>query len=410
MGNFYQIKIGPENIINKIFPVIYSGGTYSQLIPGDVCCTTGDTIVKGTITGTTFVYSSMTQILSGGTNGNSILTGLTIPVVLDQYATDVGYFSTFDGGIQQKDTMLNFIFLPDTGNTHTLHFYNTSGNELKQYLQFSTYTIDWGDGTLFEQVNSSIPFYYTHTYATNGSFTISMSGQSPWGINIVQKKVYVPFLDCGDQEIIDNPNLALNCKKILIDNPEGEAYFIPQGGQWSATPISYKYIFSGDSGTNVEDYYSSNYTQIPITITGYTKSSLNDLVVYGNKNDLIDGKFTTGIIPLSEGQGEYVGVGPDNLYTAYTINNVSYFNYSDSTTLFIVESSGFTSDWLVLSALTKNEALMNIIDEPEVQSNVFIERGKNSGVESVVRLGEVDTIDELVRYGYKFFKINNNNN
>ena len=83
-----------------------------------------------------------------------------------------------------------------------------------------------------------------------------------------------------------------------------------------------------------------------------------------------------------------------------------YYDYPDGTTIFIVDSSGFTSDWLVLSALTKNEALMNIIDEPEVQSNVFIERGKNSAVENVVRLGEVDNIDELVHYGYKFFKIN----
>ena len=89
---------------------------------------------------------------------------------------------------------------------------------------------------------------------------------------------------------------------------------------------------------------------------------------------------------------------------------MTYYDYKDGTTIFIVESSGITSDWLVSSAITKNEALLNIIDAPELQSNVFIERGKISGLESVERLGEVDNIGDLVRYGYKFFKILTTNN
>jgi hypothetical protein len=45
-----------------------------------------------------------------------------------------------------------------------------------------------------------------------------------------------------------------------------------------------------------------------------------------------------------------------------------------------------------------------------LQSNVFIERGKISGLESVEWLGEVDNLGDLVRYGYKFFKILTTNN
>ena len=55
--------------------------------------------------------------------------------------------------------------------------------------------------------------------------------------------------------------------------------------------------------------------------------------------------------------------------------------------------------------IVKNEALLNVIDEPEVQSNVFIERGKVSGLESMERLGEVDNLGDLEKYGYKFFNI-----
>jgi hypothetical protein len=71
----------------------------------------------------------------------------------------------------------------------------------------------------------------------------------------------------------------------------------------------------------------------------------------------------------------------------------------------MVKSSGLTSDMLICSAITKNEVLLNVIDEAEVQSEIFIERGKQSSLERVERLGEVDNIGDLVKYGYKFFNI-----
>jgi hypothetical protein len=59
----------------------------------------------------------------------------------------------------------------------------------------------------------------------------------------------------------------------------------------------------------------------------------------------------------------------------------------------------------VCSAITKNEALLNVIDEPAIQTNVFVERGKNSGIETMIRLGEVDNLGDLDNYGYGFFKV-----
>jgi hypothetical protein len=60
---------------------------------------------------------------------------------------------------------------------------------------------------------------------------------------------------------------------------------------------------------------------------------------------------------------------------------------------------------LVCSGITKNEALLNVISPPEIYSGVFIERGKRSALESFQRLGEVDNVGDLVKYGYKFFNI-----
>ena len=145
-------------------------------------------------------------------------------------------------------------------------------------MEFSEYKIDWGDNTPIETVNDFPPNYYTHTYSVpqgetpggyaiqnvENDFLVTMSGTSPWGINIIQKKIHVPF------------QLA------QINNPNGTAYFIPQGNSWSATPIEYNYLFTGDSNNNVEDHVSSNYTPIPFIITGYTISSINDFIIDNN--------------------------------------------------------------------------------------------------------------------------------
>ena len=405
---YYKINISPENIKNKLFKVFYTGGTYNIPPDPDPCCDEViPAIVTNFITGETYVYSSMTQILSGGTNGVSILTGLTIPILFTETNIDLGYYSVFDGFILQKEGMGNFLFTSTIQNPYTWNIFNTSGGEVKKYLEFSEYKIDWGDNTPIQTVNDFPPNYYSHTYSVpqgetpggnaiqnvENDFLVTMSGTSPWGINIIQKKIHVPF------------QLA------QINNPNGTAYFIPQGNSWSGTPIEYNYLFTGDSNNNVEDHVSSNYVPIPFIITGYTKSTINDLIQYGNKSTLIGGKFSLGPVTGSSGiVGEYFGEGENGLYTAYTNNEMTYYDYKDGTTIFIVESSGITSDWLVSSAITKNEALLNIIDAPELQSNVFIERGKISGLESVERLGEVDNLGDLVRYGYKFFKILTTNN
>ena len=63
---------------------------------------------------------------------------------------------------------------------------------------------------------------------------------------------------------------------------------------------------------------------------------------------------------------------------------------------------------LVQSAITKNEVLMNVIDQPQLFSSVFVERGKNSALENFRRIGEVSTMNDLVNYGYNFFNIENN--
>jgi hypothetical protein len=48
---------------------------------------------------------------------------------------------------------------------------------------------------------------------------------------------------------------------------------------------------------------------------------------------------------------------------------------------------------------------MRVVDQPQIQTNVYVERGKVSAYERLQRLGEVDNIGDLENYGYGFFNI-----
>jgi hypothetical protein len=92
-------------------------------------------------------------------------------------------------------------------------------------------------------------------------------------------------------------------------------------------------------------------------------------------------------------------------FTAYTIQNIDYYDYDDGTTIFFAESSGFTVDNITAEPIVKEEVLLRVIDQPQIQSDVYIQRGKNSAYERIQRLGEVDNLGSLINYGYGFFNV-----
>lgn len=390
MPNKYSVKISPQVILNKYLKVPYTGDSYYDEYSYEECCEiilTGNTVYP---TGIGVYQPPFSTILSGGTNGTSLLTGLTMPILITENYTDLGYYSVFDGAVLQKDVITNFLFSGNTSTPNTYYVYNTSDIEFKNYLTNFEFVVDWGDGSPTELLNDLSPSYKQHTYPQNGSYTISLSGNSPFGVSVVKKEIVVPY------------------SNVVIGNPNGQATFYPAGGNWSATPISYDYIFSGDSDCDVEKHVSSNYTQVPFLITGYTISTVNDLSVYGNKATLYAGKFKPGeqITGATGVVGTFWVQDPNKPYTGYTINGIDYYDYPDGTTIFAVYSSGLTENDLVCEPMVKEEFLMGVYDQPEVQSDILIERGKYSALEPIQRLNEVFNIGGLTSYGYGFFKIN----
>lgn len=365
MEDFYNIKISPETIRGDIFKVNLEG----QNVSSDY---TGQTVG---------VYSAMTQVLSAGPNGSSLLTGLTIPILIRQTAIDVGYYSPFDGAVLQKDVVANFIFSSTTSNPYVYNIYNTS-SEFQKFLDLSSYQVDWGDGSPKQPITTYTPNSISHTYPTaNKTYQITLEQTNPWGITRVTKTITTPYTN------------------VVPNNPNGESFFIPAGGNWINTPVSYNYIFSGDAVNEVEPQASFNYVTVPYTVSGLTKSSLTELSFYGPL------QYRVGVPVIKNGQIWGMVTDIDDFFTAYTINNVNYYDYIDGTTIFFEQSSGFTENNLTAVPITKDEVLLKVIDQAQVQTNIFIERGKNSAFERIQRLGEVDNLGDMINYGYGFYNV-----
>lgn len=356
--DYYKFKVSPENVASDLSVVDY----------------------RGTQVG---VYSAMTQVVSSGVGGSSIMKNLGVTILLRQSAVDAGYYSPFDGAVLQKNVVSNFLFSATTGSPYTYYVYNTS-DEFQKFLELSAYVVDWGDGSPKQTITTYTPNSINHTYATQQKeYQITLEQTTPWGKNIVKKTIHTPY------------------QNVVINNPQGECFFAPSSGSWLGTPVSYDYIFSGDAVNEVVPQTSAQYVTVPFTISGFSKSRITELAQYGPR------KYQVGVPVISNGQIWGALFVTATTYTGYTIQGVDYYDYSDGTTIFFEQSSGLTPNNLTAVPITKDEVLLKVMDEPQIATNVYIERGKNSAYERIQRLGEVDNLGDMINYGYGFFNVVN---
>lgn len=327
------------------------------------------------------VYSGMSQIVSGNTYGTSLLTGLTVNILLTESAVDAGYYTPFDGAVMQKDVVSNFIFSSTTSDPYRVYVYNTS-SEFQKFLDLSKYVINWGDGSQLQAVTAYTPSSISHVYpSANKTYTITLSQTNPWGVVKVEKNVTFPY------------------SAVTIYNQQGTAYFTPAGGNWFGTPVSYDYIFSGDAVNVVSAQTTNNVEQVPFIVSGVTTSRVTELALYGSP------KYQVGVPVIKNGEIWGAITNISAIYTAYTITGINFYDYADGTSIFFQESSGFTDSNLTAVPITKLESLLKVMDQPQIQTDVFLERGKNSAYERVQRLGEIDNLGDLLNYGYGFFNV-----
>lgn len=170
-------------------------------------------------------------------------------------------------------------------------------------------------------------------------------------------------------------------------------------------------------------------------ITGFTDSKLEEVKSYASTNP-----YRIGFDVKKEEYINYKGlsiIGVDrikvmgnpkiyvfdtpvdsNLGTDNQVSGIQYLEYNETRfvninniikeipiTEFKYVGEGWNETNTSLSALIQQEYLFGIISNPEVESDVFIDRGAISVMELHLRLSEINNIAELTRYGNGFYNI-----
>jgi hypothetical protein len=265
-------------------------------------------------------------------------------------------------------------------------------------------------------------------------------GSQNWGVVTATTFYLNVFLtqDVDDMGLfIDEPFISAETTtgsvdySILIDKLQDLGYDFPFMNGIQPQPLGNidgtdKYTLRL-TGTNETNHYV--FGNLPIT--GITDSKIEDVRSYDAANPFRLNFNTSIETYLNYNNSTIIGVdriksmgnpkiyvfdtkNDVNLGTDNQISGIQYRDYSGDTnnigivpiTTFRFIGQGWNETNTSLSALTKQEYLFGIISPPEVQSDVFIDRGSTSVLDMHLRLSEIKNISELTRYGNGFYKIN----
>lgn len=291
-----------------------------------------------------------------------------LPIFLDADADEMGIMSSFDGNIEQVEQIVNFSY-KQSGSTVTI--YSTVNPDKLRKIIEQNFTVNWGDTTTGNlSINSGVLYSnlpsLTHTYTGSTKYTISITLNSPWTTQKVQKIVTVP-------------------QNISVTNPLGtfSGFTIP----YTNTTGSINYLNNLD--------YTNNTGNTIFKYMAFGVSKIGELRKYG-ETTLSTSSYTTG---------SYSG----SLYSGYTLPSDSgslyYMDFADGYTMITGTTSAFAKEEVYNKVITRNEHFIGFIDDPTVYSDIFVERGRQSVMEPNLRLGEIDNMSELEIYGNGYFKV-----
>lgn len=189
------------------------------------------------------------------------------------------------------------------------------------------------------------------------------------------------------------------------------------------TPVSADTVLS--YRIRVTGITQSDYFDFPnVIITGATASRLSDNKTYANNNQLVL-NFDTNSEVYTDVSGNTVdgvdrvtalgnpiiyvfGADKNDLFIG-TINQRAGMVFQDTSgstkSQFSFAAQGFNMTNTVLSALTKEEYLFGVTSQPEVQSDLFIDRGITAVFERHLKLSEITNLAELQRYGKGYYNL-----
>ena len=327
----------------------------------------------------------------GNTGRTSIDMDYNLPININMSVNELGIMVNFDGEIEQIEQFCNFTYTY-VGNTLTI--YNSlNTNRLKTIID-SEFLISWGDGntdilSMPTVYDNNLPSK-SHTYGSISGATVTITVDSPWKVQSITRTFILPF----------------------------SGYSFPT----EFGTLSFEVPFSNPITGTTQDYLNKlEYTE---GFTGSTIGSLNNLMFIAIGKSRIDELKKYGT------NGTYTGVsggtttidGIVYITSGYTIDDLYYIDISNGSTqiegripahFLDLPPTGFTQgnstnfalEYVYNTQLTRNEHLLGFVDEPQIFSDIFVERGKLGVMERNLRLGEIDNMGELVHYGSGFFNV-----
>jgi hypothetical protein len=173
-----------------------------------------------------------------------------------------------------------------------------------------------------------------------------------------------------------------------------------------------------------------------LTITGNTDSKIEDLRSYNGANpfqvgfDMVKNQYFYYNGVSISGHSRIVSMSEPKIYvfdtlidgntgTLNQVYGIAYTEYTGKTrsviingasttiplTTFNYKGQGWNDTDVSISALTKEEYLFGIISPPEVQSDVFIDRGITTVMDKHLRMSEIKNLGQLSRYGNGFYNL-----
>jgi hypothetical protein len=261
-------------------------------------------------------------------------------------------------------------------------------------------------------------------------------------MNIIKRKI---FLEDNIDRTYNSPNWGVitattfYVKVLLTQNMDDMGLF---------TDVDYVPNITGQTNTNVtnnevislrlpskseSDYYYFGNLQI----TGATDSKIDNVKTYSALEPYIigfdintetyinySGESINGVDRVKSLDNPYIYVfdtpNDINLGTNSQTHGLQYLDYTGDTrqvdingvlttiplTTMKYIGEGFNETNTSLSAITKQEYLFGIISSPEVESDIFIDRGATTVMDMHLRLSEIKNLGQLTKYGNGFYNIN----
>jgi hypothetical protein len=170
---------------------------------------------------------------------------------------------------------------------------------------------------------------------------------------------------------------------------------------------------------------SSYYNYFGGLISGTTETRIDDVKTYDKNNiyqlnfNVEDEKYTNysggvvnGVTRITSFNNPLTYIfdadkNDPNIGTNKQKDGFLFEEYSGAIpTIYITYiGQGFNETNMSLSAITKEEYLFGIISKPEVESDVFIDRGITEIYERTLKMSEITNLGELSRYGRGYYNL-----